>query len=89
MADDSGALWDTKGHVVPFEYWTGPTEARRIIHEGDENWLEFVGNWGNQEAEDCWWHMFVGICQVIDGPPGPNRDFMDPPDVSTLHDGTI
>jgi hypothetical protein len=85
MADDQGPIWDTRNHVVPIEYWTGPTKARKIVHDGDQNWLQFKGNWGNQEPETCWWHFFVGICQLIDGPPGPNRRFGYPPDVSLLY----
>lgn len=82
VADDQGAIWDTKDHVVPIEFWTGPDEARKIKHTGDLEWLEFVGSLGNRGSSDCWWHFFVGICQVLDAPPGPNRDFGYPPDVS-------
>lgn len=71
---------------MPIEWWTGPDQARRIHHTGIESWLEYVGKWGNKGASDCWWHPFVGICQLIDGPIGPNREFGYPPDVSNMLD---
>lgn len=83
MTDDRGAIWDTQGHVVPIEWWTGPDLAHKIVHTGKDSWLEFKGMFGNRGSSNCWWHALVGICQLVDGPPGPNRWFGDPPDVST------
>lgn len=82
MTDDHGAIWDTQGHVVPIEWWTGPDLAHKIRHTGEDSWLDFEGFFGNKGTSNCWWHSFVGICQLVDGPPGPNRWFGDPPDVS-------
>jgi hypothetical protein len=84
MTDDHGAIWDTQGHVVPIEWWTGPDLAHKIRHTGEESWLEFVGSFGNRGDSSCWWHSMVGICQLVGGPPGPNRWFGDPPDVSLI-----
>lgn len=81
VCDDRGALWDTKGHVVPIEFWNGPEYGHRIEHTGDQSWLEFTGKWGNV-GDGCWYEPFIGICQLIVGPPGPNREFGIPPSVS-------
>ncbi|EKD01113.1 protein-vacuolar targeting-related protein [Trichosporon asahii var. asahii CBS 8904] len=78
VCDDRGALWDTKGHVVPIEFWNGPEYGHRIEHTGDQSWLEFEGKWGNV-GDGCWYEPFIGICQLIAGPPGPNREFGIPP----------
>ncbi|EJT50240.1 protein-vacuolar targeting-related protein [Trichosporon asahii var. asahii CBS 2479] len=69
---------DTKGHVVPIEFWNGPEYGHRIEHTGDQSWLEFEGKWGNV-GDGCWYEPFIGICQLIAGPPGPNREFGIPP----------
>ncbi|KAL1405942.1 Vacuolar protein sorting-associated protein 62 [Vanrija albida] len=80
VTDDYGPIWDSQGHVVPIEYWTGPDGAKKVNHTGDLSWLQFRGAWGNKGQTGCWWHALVGICQVVDGPPGPNRRFGQPPD---------
>ncbi|BEI85667.1 hypothetical protein CcaverHIS002_0510680 [Cutaneotrichosporon cavernicola] len=80
MTDDYGAIWDTQGHVVPIEWWTGPDLAHRIRHTGNHSWLEFEGMFGNAGSSNCWWHSIVGVCQLVGGPIGPNRWFGDPPD---------
>jgi len=64
VTDDEGAVWDTIGHVVPAQYWSGPERRRKIWHTGEESWLNFRGKWGNKGENDCWWHRLVGICQV-------------------------
>lgn len=83
VTDDYGAIWDTQGHVVPAEFWS-PETTKKVHHTGDESWLEYTGKWGNRGHSSCWWHFFVGICQLLDGPPGPNRKFGYPTDVSCL-----
>ncbi|GMK59779.1 hypothetical protein CspeluHIS016_0803850 [Cutaneotrichosporon spelunceum] len=80
MTDDHGAIWDTQGHVVPIEWWTGPNKAHKIRHTGNHSWLEFKGEFGNAGSSNCWWHAIVGVCQLVGGPPGPNRWLGDPPD---------
>ncbi|KAL7423849.1 Vacuolar protein sorting-associated protein 62 [Cryptotrichosporon argae] len=80
VTDDDGAVWDTAGRVVPLQYWDNPADRRRMWHGGEDGWVNFRGHWGNRGKNDCWWHRIVGICQLVDGPPGPNRQFGGPPD---------
>ncbi|EIW67305.1 hypothetical protein TREMEDRAFT_33600, partial [Tremella mesenterica DSM 1558] len=77
--DDEGAIWDTKGHVVPLRWWSGPETKEKIIHKHQLHWLNFRGYWGNKGERDCWWHNLIDICQLVDAPPGPNRRFNEPP----------
>ena len=64
QTDDEGPIWDTKGHVVPTQYWDNPEKRRKIWHDKERSWLNFRGKWGNRGGNDCWWHKLVGICQV-------------------------
>lgn len=64
VCDDRGAIWDTKGKVIPVQYWTGPEGRRKLWHRGEHSWLNFRGRWGNKGQDDCWWHRLIGICQV-------------------------
>lgn len=66
--DTDGPLWDTKGHVVPIQYWGDPERRwRKRHHEGNMSWLNFVGLWGNQGERDCWWRPALRYCQESDG----------------------
>ncbi|ODN78952.1 hypothetical protein L202_04467 [Cryptococcus amylolentus CBS 6039] len=78
--DDLGPIWDTESHVLPVQYWTNSSDRQRLQHEGEDSWRNFKGYWGNKGDTDCWWHGIVGICQVVDAPPGPNRYFGSPPE---------
>ncbi|WWD19011.1 hypothetical protein CI109_103468 [Kwoniella shandongensis] len=80
VTDDDGALWDTKDLVVPVRYWDDSEHRRRLWHDGENSWLNFRGRYGNRGENDCWWHKLVGICQLVDAPPGPNRFFGITPD---------
>ncbi|KAK8854841.1 hypothetical protein IAR55_003580 [Kwoniella newhampshirensis] len=80
VTDDDGAIWDTKDLVVPVRYWDDSDHRRRIWHNGENSWLNFRGRFGNRGENDCWWHKLVGICQLVDAPPGPNRFFGITPD---------
>ncbi|KAK4688986.1 hypothetical protein P7C73_g1122, partial [Tremellales sp. Uapishka_1] len=79
VTDDNGAIWDTKNHVVSSQYWDDPERRRKVWHDGDKGWLNFRGYWGNEGKNDCWWFKIIGICQVVGAPPGPNRNFGNPP----------
>jgi len=63
VTDDRGPIWDTKGRVVPIQFWDGPENMQKTVHAGDRAWLEYRGKWGNRK-KSCWWKMFFGICQV-------------------------
>ncbi|WVQ74817.1 hypothetical protein IAR50_004423 [Cryptococcus sp. DSM 104548] len=78
-ADDLGPIWDTQSRVIPVQYWSNSTDRLKLHHEGQDSWRNFKGCWGNKGDTDCWWHSIVGICQVVDAPPGPNRSFGSPP----------
>lgn len=87
LTDDKGAIWNTTNRVVASQYWTSPTERRKLVHGHERAWLNWRGHWGNKEDVDprkCWWHRLIPICQTISAPPGPNRWFGVAPDVSTV-----
>jgi hypothetical protein len=70
--DDVGAIWDTKHHVIPIQYWHDPvSRRRRKIHSStsDLGWLNFAGRWGNKGEGDCAWKRFDLPCQLGSGPP--------------------
>lgn len=82
VADDEGPIWDTKHHVVPIQWWHGPKNGSRVQHDGTLRWMNFRGRWGNMGG-DCWWSRKAApICQLVDSPGGPNRDFRGAMDVS-------
>lgn len=65
VTDDNGPIWDTKGHVVPIQFWNGPEHANKTKHDGNRSWLGYKGRWGNSKRL-CWWKPAIGICQVSD-----------------------
>ncbi|EAL20509.1 hypothetical protein CNBE4290 [Cryptococcus deneoformans B-3501A] len=78
--DDEGPIWDTLDNVIPVRYWANAHDRTRVRHAGKDSWRNFKGRWGNKGETDCWWHPITGFCQVVDAPPGPNRDFGVPPE---------
>ncbi|WVO22957.1 uncharacterized protein IAS62_004301 [Cryptococcus decagattii] len=78
--DDEGPIWDSLGNVIPVRYWFDAHDRKRVRHVGEESWRNFKGQWGNKGETDCWWHSILGFCQVVDAPPGPNRDLGVPPE---------
>ncbi|ORX38556.1 hypothetical protein BD324DRAFT_621352 [Kockovaella imperatae] len=79
ICDDAGPIWDTKGSVIPFQYWNSHENRTKVNHEGKGHWMNFRGRYGNTGENNCWWYKLVGNCQLVDAPPGPNRWFGSPP----------
>lgn len=71
ITDDFGAVWDTKGKVVPIQWWADEkmmNRKRRHDNRCEAAWLNYGGKWGNVGDKHCWWNQLTDICQVVTGP---------------------
>lgn len=59
---DGGVYWNTQDALVMYEY--------PDTYTGEDSWLNFLGNWGNEGTNDCWWYAFHPQCDITSGWPG-------------------
>lgn len=71
---DEGIAWTTWDNLILI-----PWLPSNISYEGNLNWLNFLGDWGNS-AEGCEYEIVTGECELGSGPSGPRSkvDFPDP-----------
>lgn len=71
---DEGMAWTTWDNLIIIPWLPSNTS-----YEGNLNWLNFLGDWGNS-AEGCEYEIVTGECELGSGPSGPRSkvDFPDP-----------
>ncbi|XP_059352054.1 uncharacterized protein LOC130688756 [Daphnia carinata] len=71
---DEGTAWTTWDNLILI-----PWLPSNVSYEGNLNWLNFLGDWGNS-AEGCEYEIITGECELGSGPSGPRSkvDFPDP-----------
>lgn len=62
---DGGVYWDTQNALYNLNY--------PDTYTGADSWLNFLGDWGNEGVNNCWWYIIHKECELIDGPNGPAR----------------
>ncbi|CCA75387.1 hypothetical protein PIIN_09371 [Serendipita indica DSM 11827] len=62
---DGGVYWDTVNALTTIGY--------PDTYSGSQNWLNYVGAWGNKGVNNCWWYGIHDECELVDGPTGPVR----------------